>query len=79
MNIISESCFDTECIAVLLTYINASVAVLMIWYCELIQCQMREMSKDNIQVDNLYTEGEQWVQNLGEKTVHAKRMGGKFR
>ena len=37
------------------------------------------MSKDNIQIDNLYTEGEQWVQNLGEKTVHAKRMGGKFR
>ena len=37
------------------------------------------MSKDNIQVDNLYTEGEQWVQNLGEKTVHAKRMKGKFR
>ncbi|SFV86279.1 Type cbb3 cytochrome oxidase biogenesis protein CcoG, involved in Cu oxidation [hydrothermal vent metagenome] len=40
---------------------------------------VREMSKDNIQIDNLYTEGEQWVQNLGEKTVHAKRMGGKFR
>ncbi len=34
---------------------------------------------DNIQLDNLYSEGEQWVQNLGEKTVHAKRMPGKFR
>jgi len=37
------------------------------------------MAKDKIQVENLYDEGEQWVQNLGEKTVHAKRMGGKFR
>jgi cytochrome c oxidase accessory protein FixG len=37
------------------------------------------MSQDSIQVDNLYEEGEQWVQNLGEKTVHAKRMKGKFR
>ena len=37
------------------------------------------MTDKNIQVDNLYEEGEQWVQNLGEKTVHAKRMGGKFR
>lgn len=37
------------------------------------------MSKDNAQIDSLYTEGEQWVQNLGEKTVHAKRMSGKFR
>ncbi len=37
------------------------------------------MNKDNIQIENLYTEGEQWAQNLGEKTVHAKRMGGKFR
>ncbi len=24
----------------------------------------RGMSKDNIQVDNLYTEGEQWVQKF---------------
>ena len=37
------------------------------------------MSQKSIQVDNLYTEGEQWVQNLGEKTVHAKHMKGKFR
>jgi cytochrome c oxidase accessory protein FixG len=37
------------------------------------------MSKQKIEVDNLYDEGEQWVQNLGEKTVHAKRMGGMFR
>ncbi len=37
------------------------------------------MTDKNIQVENLYEEGEQWVQNLGEKTVHAKRMGGKFR
>jgi polyferredoxin len=33
--------------------------------------------KDN-SID-LYTEGEEWVQNLGEKTVHAKRMAGRFR
>ena len=37
------------------------------------------MGQKNIQVENLYEEGEQWVQNLGEKTVHAKRMKGKFR
>ncbi len=37
------------------------------------------MSQEKIQVDNLYEEGEQWVQNLGETTVHAKRMKGKFR
>ena len=37
------------------------------------------MSQKNNQVDSLYEEGEQWVQNLGEKTVHAKRMKGKFR
>ena len=37
------------------------------------------MSQKNNQVDSLYEEGEQWVQNLGEKSVHAKRMKGKFR
>ena len=37
------------------------------------------MTDKNIQVDNIYEEGEQWVQNLGESTIHAKRMGGKFR
>lgn len=37
------------------------------------------MSQKSNQVDSLYEEGEQWVQNLGEKTVHAKRMKGKFR
>ncbi len=37
------------------------------------------MTDKKIQVENLYEEGEQWVQNLGEKTVHAKRMKGKFR
>lgn len=37
------------------------------------------MSEKHNQVDTLYEEGEQWVQNLGEKTVHAKRMKGKFR
>jgi cytochrome c oxidase accessory protein FixG len=40
---------------------------------------MSDNNNKPIQVDNLYSEGEQWVQNLGEKTVHAKRMGGKFR
>ncbi len=37
------------------------------------------MSDKKIQVENLYEEGEQWVQNLGDETIHAKRMGGKFR
>jgi cytochrome c oxidase accessory protein FixG len=37
------------------------------------------MSDKKIELENLYDEGEQWVQNLGEKTVHAKRMGGRFR
>ena len=37
------------------------------------------MSENKIQVENLYEEGEQWVQNLGDETIHAKRMGGKFR
>ena len=36
-------------------------------------------NKENIQIENLYTEGNQWSQNLGDKTIHAKRMGGKFR
>lgn len=35
--------------------------------------------KTSIQVDNLYTEGEQWVQNLGVTTIHAKRQRGKYR
>jgi cytochrome c oxidase accessory protein FixG len=39
----------------------------------------QKMSDKQIQLDNLYEEGEQWVQNLGEKTIHAKRMGGMFR
>ena len=37
------------------------------------------MSDKKIQLDNLYEEGEQWVQNLGDETIHAKRMGGLFR
>lgn len=37
------------------------------------------MSDKKIQVENLYEEGDQWVQNLGDETIHAKRMGGKFR
>ncbi len=37
------------------------------------------MIDKKIQLDNLYEEGEQWVQNLGDETVHAKRMGGIFR
>lgn len=37
------------------------------------------MDNNKTHVENLYAEGEQWVQNLGEKTVHAKRMKGKFR
>jgi cytochrome c oxidase accessory protein FixG len=37
------------------------------------------MSDKKIEIDNLYEEGEQWVQNLGEETIHAKRMGGIFR
>ena len=27
----------------------------------------------------IYNEDEEWIQNLGEKTIHAKRMGGRFR
>lgn len=27
----------------------------------------------------IYSENEEWVQNLGEKTIHAKRMSGRFR
>ena len=37
------------------------------------------MTDKKIQVDNLYEEGEQWVQNLGDETIHAKRMPGVFR
>lgn len=37
------------------------------------------MSNKKIELENLYDEGEQWVQNLGDSTVHAKRMGGLFR
>lgn len=37
------------------------------------------MDNKTTHVESLYEEGEQWVQNLGEKTVHAKRMKGKFR
>ncbi len=37
------------------------------------------MSDKKIQLENLYDEDEQWIQNLGDETVHAKRMGGKFR
>jgi cytochrome c oxidase accessory protein FixG len=36
------------------------------------------MNDTNKNID-LYTEGEEWVQNLGEKTIHAKRMNGRFR
>lgn len=35
--------------------------------------------KTSIQLDNLYSEGEEWSQNLGDKTIHAKRIPGKFR
>jgi cytochrome c oxidase accessory protein FixG len=37
------------------------------------------MSDNKIQLENLYEEGDHWVQNLGDETIHAKRMGGKFR
>ncbi|BBB23671.1 conserved hypothetical protein [Isorropodon fossajaponicum endosymbiont JTNG4] len=37
------------------------------------------MTDKKIQVESLYEEGEQWVQNLGDETIHAKRMKGKFR
>ncbi len=37
------------------------------------------MTDKKIQLETLYEEGDQWVQNLGESTVHAKRMGGLFR
>ena len=37
------------------------------------------MSDKKIQLENLYEEGDQWVQNLGDETIHAKRMGGMFR
>jgi cytochrome c oxidase accessory protein FixG len=35
--------------------------------------------KTSVQIEKLYSEGEQWEQNLGEKTIHAKRIPGKFR
>ncbi len=37
------------------------------------------MIDKKIQVESLYKESELWVQNLGDKTIHAKRMNGKFR
>lgn len=37
------------------------------------------MAKSEKHITDLYEEHEQWIQNLGEKTVHAKRMPGKFR
>ncbi|MBT3276963.1 cytochrome c oxidase accessory protein CcoG [Candidatus Thioglobus sp.] len=37
------------------------------------------MSDNKIQLETLYEEGDLWVQNLGDETIHAKRMGGKFR
>ena len=37
------------------------------------------MTDKKIQLETLYEEGDQWVQNLGDSTVHAKRMGGLFR
>ncbi len=37
------------------------------------------MSDKKIQIENLYEEDEQWIQNLGDETIHAKRIGGKFR
>ena len=36
-------------------------------------------SVTKIKIDNLYAEAEQWKQNTGGKTIHAKRSGGKFR
>ncbi len=33
----------------------------------------------NSTIDELYVEHEQWTQNVGAKTIHAKRMPGKFR
>ena len=31
------------------------------------------------QLIQIYNEGDEWVQNLGESTIHAKRMSGRFR
>ncbi len=38
------------------------------------------MAKQSEQsVEELYAEGQEWVLNTGEETIHAKRMGGRFR
>ena len=36
------------------------------------------MSDKKIQIENLYEEDEQWIQNLGDETIHAKRIGWKI-
>lgn len=51
----------------------------MVLYVSFCTKQYTGMHSSKIQVENIYTEGEHWQQNLGESTVHAKRMGGKFR
>ncbi len=38
------------------------------------------MNTNNIDnIKDLYAEGDEWIQNLGEKTIHAKRSKGRFR
>jgi cytochrome c oxidase accessory protein FixG len=37
------------------------------------------VANDKQKIIDIYNEGEEWVQNLGEKTIHAKRMPGRFR
>jgi len=37
------------------------------------------MSKDEVSVVEIYREFESWNVNVGQKTIHAKRMPGKFR
>lgn len=41
--------------------------------------QENNTQEDKQNIIDLYNEGEEWQQNLGEKTVHAKRMKGRFR
>lgn len=40
---------------------------------------MSENTQQNQSVEELYEEGQEWILNTGEETIHAKRMSGPFR
>ena len=40
---------------------------------------MTDKDQNSQNIIDIYNEGEEWVQNLGDKTIHAKRMQGRFR